>query len=67
MEGAAKWKFCGRPESLQKLKMFARRCGMSSLPTLENLRRQDVRDVENKTGILYNDIVEQLKGCGAAW
>lgn len=25
------------------------------------------RDVENKTGILYNDTVEQLKGCGAAW
>lgn len=24
------------------------------------------RDVENKTGILYNDTVEQLKGCGAA-
>ena len=24
-------------------------------------------DVENKTGILYNDIVDQLKGCGAAW
>lgn len=25
------------------------------------------KDVENKTGILYNDTVEQLKGCGAAW
>ena len=25
------------------------------------------RDVENKTGILYNHTVEQLKGCGAAW
>lgn len=25
------------------------------------------RDVEKKTGILYNDTVEQLKGCGAAW
>lgn len=25
------------------------------------------RDVENKTEILYNDTVEQLKGCGAAW
>ena len=25
------------------------------------------RDVENKTGIIYNDTVEQLKGCGAAW
>lgn len=24
-------------------------------------------DVENKTGILYNDTVEQWKGCGAAW
>lgn len=24
-------------------------------------------DVENKTGILYNDTVDQLKGCGAAW
>lgn len=24
-------------------------------------------NVENKTGILYNDTVEQLKGCGAAW
>ena len=24
-------------------------------------------DVENKTGILYNDTVEQRKGCGAAW
>lgn len=23
--------------------------------------------VENKTGILYNYTVEQLKGCGAAW
>lgn len=23
--------------------------------------------VENKTGILYNDTVEQWKGCGAAW
>lgn len=25
------------------------------------------RDMENKTGILYNYTVEQLKGCGAAW
>ena len=25
------------------------------------------KDVENKTRILYNDTVEQLKGCGAAW
>ncbi|KAL3613075.1 hypothetical protein CASFOL_043065 [Castilleja foliolosa] len=25
------------------------------------------RDMENKAGILYNDTVEQLKGCGAAW
>lgn len=24
-------------------------------------------DMENKTGILYNDTIEQLKGCGAAW
>lgn len=24
-------------------------------------------NVENKTGILYNDTVEQWKGCGAAW
>lgn len=24
-------------------------------------------DVENKTGILYNDTVDQLKGCSAAW
>ena len=28
---------------------------------------QKIGDVENKTGILYNDTVEQLKGCGAAW
>lgn len=25
------------------------------------------RRMENKTGILYNYTVEQLKGCGAAW
>lgn len=25
------------------------------------------KDVENKTGILYNDTVNQLKGCSAAW
>ena len=25
------------------------------------------KDVENKTVILYNDTVEQWKGCGAAW
>ena len=25
------------------------------------------KDVENKRGILYNDTVDQLKGCGAAW
>lgn len=24
-------------------------------------------NVENKTGILYNDTVEKLKGCSAAW
>lgn len=24
-------------------------------------------DVENKTGILYNDTVDQWKGCSAAW
>ena len=24
-------------------------------------------DVENKTRILYNDIVDQWKGCSAAW
>jgi hypothetical protein len=23
--------------------------------------------VENKTGIFYNDTVDQLKGCGAVW
>ena len=25
------------------------------------------RRVETKTGILYNDTIEQFKGCGAAW
>lgn len=25
------------------------------------------RGVENKTGILYNDTIAQLKGCGAVW
>lgn len=25
------------------------------------------KDVENKTGIIYNDTVDQLKGCSAAW
>lgn len=25
------------------------------------------RDMENKTGILYNDTIEQLQGCSAAW
>lgn len=24
-------------------------------------------DVENNTGILYNDTVDQWKGCSAAW
>lgn len=24
-------------------------------------------DVENKTGILYNDTIDQWKGCSAAW
>lgn len=24
-------------------------------------------DVENKTGVLYNDTVQQEKGCSAAW
>lgn len=25
------------------------------------------KDVENKTVIIYNDTVDQLKGCSAAW
>lgn len=25
------------------------------------------KGVENKTGIFYNETVDQLKGCGAVW
>ena len=31
-----------------------------------DFNRRD-NDVENKTGILYNDTVDQWKGCSAAW